>query len=471
MRFNWRLELLILATIGMEATWIFGWQHLVLRLLDPAGRFLAPATIIGLMLCGLYATRFAGPGNAGLGGHPGLVLLIALTTLAAIKWTLYPQIGWLNPRWLSQLVSGLSGLQGAEMPALATVLFAWWRGIRLAQGSVGVLVTGFRFRLGVVLLIWLACLGAFLDFQPSLRLIFTFFGLALGAMALARIEEVSLSGVGQASPFNRAWLSTLLVAVAGTLVMSGVVVQIVSIEAVWQVIGRLDPVWRILDWVLYQILVGVAMLLSPLLDWLIALMRHFLVSWLAQIPIETATPTPTPLPDTPTALPFVLDPVWIERVRWITVGLAMLLLLILISRSIRRARARQPVELPEVRESVWSPEEFANDLAALLRRARNRLRRWPGRLPGGYRTADVRQIYGNLLRLAAAAGYPRPAPDTPYEYLATLTKNIPPHATDMQIITEAYTRVHYGEQPASEQELQVVKTAWERIRRGQWKDA
>jgi hypothetical protein len=75
----------------------------------------------------------------------------------------------------------------------------------------------------------------------------------------------------------------------------------------------------------------------------------------------------------------------------------------------------------------------------------------------------VRYIYRQMSRSAAEAGFARAQSDTPYEYLPHLFEAWPDRKVEIQLITEAYTRVHYGEMPETQQELEQIQSAWAKI--------
>jgi hypothetical protein len=66
--------------------------------------------------------------------------------------------------------------------------------------------------------------------------------------------------------------------------------------------------------------------------------------------------------------------------------------------------------------------------------------------------------------MAAEAGFARAESETPYEYLPILFEAWPDHKFEIRVITDAYTRVHYGEIPETAEELDQLRSAWSKIR-------
>jgi hypothetical protein len=150
---------------------------------------------------------------------------------------------------------------------------------------------------------------------------------------------------------------------------------------------------------------------------------------------------------------------------WLFVGL--LLTLILSAASIRRRRSVFQEGASSTSESIsdsggvgaWLRQIVGSSVDALSERL-SILRRG-GRLFGALR---VRVIYANLMRLCEEFDCPRRRVQTPLEFLPTLRWLFPNHFDEIELITEAYNRVRYGELPEVSGDLQRVEEAWRRVR-------
>lgn len=65
--------------------------------------------------------------------------------------------------------------------------------------------------------------------------------------------------------------------------------------------------------------------------------------------------------------------------------------------------------------------------------------------------------------MAADHGYPRANSETPYEYRTTLVKAWPNNMVDINTITEAFVRVRYGEIPETQDEVNKIRSAWQKL--------
>lgn len=118
---------------------------------------------------------------------------------------------------------------------------------------------------------------------------------------------------------------------------------------------------------------------------------------------------------------------------------------------------------------------FLDDLRAILAALRAALARLGRRLAGLLRwrrhaapavgVRAVRDLYARLLRWAAKRGWPRPAGQTPYEYLDFLRGAAPQVEPELAAITEAYVAVRYGAAIPQADEIAALRTGWQRIRR------
>jgi hypothetical protein len=80
---------------------------------------------------------------------------------------------------------------------------------------------------------------------------------------------------------------------------------------------------------------------------------------------------------------------------------------------------------------------------------------------------SVQNLYANLCRLAAREGHPRRPATPPDTYLPTLVavfgKDDADRAAALGRLTDAYMRVHYGDQPITAQELRELQADYRQI--------
>jgi len=468
MQFNWRRELLVLTTLAMEACWVYAWLRFLLTFSDLSQPHLSLVTVFGISLVATYSARaLTGPAQSLRRNQVILGALIAVSVLLAIRADFYPGTPLRNLSWLPGFVKAVGEGGYREILTLVALVGLWWRGLHHARGTFTLEATGFRFRLGVIAFVWLFLAAIIMPLAYFTQVLFVFFAVALLALALARVEEVSLETAGQPAPFNRFWLGVVVAATLTSLAVAGTAASIFSVPLIRRVLSWFDPLFHVLDLVLFVVMVAIARILEPLIIFLVETLRELFRMWQAESLIP-ALPTPATgemLKGTSPLEPFLLS--YLEPLRWVLLGVLGAVVLVLLVRGLREQRRRLSDAVPELRESVWSADAFRQDLMAWLDRARQRLgelMNLRSRLRRAYTTATIRQIYASLLNWAAEQGYPRPLPDTPYEYLLVLYEALPGSQVEVREITEAYVRAHYAEAPTSDEDLARVRAAWERIK-------
>jgi hypothetical protein len=68
-----------------------------------------------------------------------------------------------------------------------------------------------------------------------------------------------------------------------------------------------------------------------------------------------------------------------------------------------------------------------------------------------------------MVATAGRRGYPRAESETPLEFLGTLVGAWPDLELEMRAVTDAYVRVHYGELPETQAELEAIRAAWKHV--------
>jgi hypothetical protein len=456
------LQFLLIVFVSLvELSWLSPWLVFLVELISGQNVVLAPAVVFVLFF---FAQGVAGLLNrwriAERYQRIGVGSLMLLTAFLMIRAQLYVGLPFWNLSWLVKSLENLVQLDpflSRELSLFLANLVIWWRGLRMSRGLFHTDNVGFRFRLGILLLIGLLVIRAFGDRLPMMGWVLSLFLCGLVSLALARVRE-GVPRRQDARHFNLRWLFLLIVGAGGTLLLGLLVSTIFSTDTlIWRWLG---PVFKAVGTVLFFIIFVV----SYVLVWVICRI-------LEALPMPQAQPLPT-VAVSPLVLPEGLlsqsteTPVWLEGVQQgvtalVVVGLFVLVLLVV--RRWRRSAARNP---DLWRESVWSSKEVG---LGLLQGVQSGLRRlaglWSDReARRAYSEATVRKIYASLLALADKGGVTRPLADTPVEYLPTLQGVFPGWEAELRDLTMAYVDAHYGLVPDTEAELQTLRAAWHRIK-------
>jgi len=477
MRLPWRDELLYLLLALMEVAWFWPLLAALAGMSGLQGAVPSVPGFLSLLLLALYLARLVLSWRLDLTRSRVLVgYLAAVSFLIVLKLQLYGHYGWLDLAWLSEALGDLLTLSFTPTAlVIAVVAYVWWRGLRLGQGRPTMDAVYYRFQAGLVGLIAALLLSSQartqLDVSPF---IFGYFFCGLLAVAVVRLETMA-TGEKRTS-LGGYWLSVFLVVTITVLGLGGLAAALFSYNTFLAIIAGflsiLKPVYDLLVWLLMAI------------GYVLFLIIYSLISRLLPgNPTATPTPTPAPTPDLLEQLQqlqpklAILSPALVTFLKAVVVIAILALVLFLLMRTLGRRRVLGAGGVEEMRESIWSSEEFLRGLRRLFQRLLDRLfGRRPVARPSylsllekgeAYRASlSIRQIYARLLAWAAQHGLPRRPEETPYEYLTDLRRALPEATPDLRTITEAYVQVRYGDLPASAAELSAVRKSWERVHKG-----
>jgi hypothetical protein len=470
-----RREAIWLALAAAEVCWVTPVFLALNRARNPHSPVLLWLGILILMLGYFYFYRALLAANLTLRCQQGLLVVGLLLSAAFIlRFHVYAGLGLQGVDWFLTPLRSLADAAVVMPRGWVTVMilvYLWARAIHLANRSVTADRVGFSFRSGVVILIAVALFARVFTGVDVSGYIVAYFFFALLAVALARIEEVSLLPNSSPVPFSGFWIGSSIGAVTVLVLLSMLVALFFYGGGLRQVLKWLSPVVLVVQ----IIIVSLGALSLMLLDWILAQFSVDL-SVLGQGLREAFQRLGQLLAFAPSVPPSSGE----EQVRPLILGIlqagitiaipaAIIALVLLFTWRRMRAGRREKAE-DEARESLLSARAVARNLQAMIQDGLDRL----GELAGLVRrfgpssrflaAVSIRRIYTNLVRLATDAGYPRARAQTPYEYLQVLHEALPGSKEDVALITEAYVNAHYGQVPDSREELQRIRDCWERIR-------
>ena len=476
MRFNWRSQFATIFGAAMEASWLSPVLLFFSATLGGSGVAMAGWRLFLL----LYLTRSAALYLAGAELDLGrsrtlLVYLAAASLLLALKVQNYAAYSWLSGGWLQRLAGDISdaapALAGIVL-TVATVIYAWQRGLQLARSGQHPSAFFQQFQIGLFAVV--ACtfiasrVGYGVSFVPWL---FWFFFWGLLAVAVTRLQDIARNRRSEVESY---WLPILIAVIALVLLGGGLTALAYAHEMIAAMRLLLDPLLKILD-LLYQALIMIvtivllpfAYLLQAIMAWIMSQQRK---------PEETVIQPETPFDElvkqmqgggvhVPPQLTLVL--------KWLLIIAIAAVILKLLQGMLRRLRVVEDQGVEEIHESVWSPAELWAALRALWLRLLNALgigRQKPVTHALAPATAQeraalsVRQVYQRLLAMAAGLDHPRPPNRTPYEFLGDLNSLLPASQADLQAMTDAYVRARYGVDVTGTDDVDLVQQAWQRVK-------
>ena len=400
-----------------------------------------------------------------------LIMVAALIAILLISWRtlLYKSEHFFDISWLGELFGQIGQSESPGWSRLLTIflvlILAWWRGLSLVGRPVEIGQIGFRLRVGILLLVILVAgfAGSLLPWSVTPFILLYFFA-ALMAVVLTRVEQLEMGNSSISFPLGPQWLAFVTFAAALVAFLTGIVSGFISGQSISDVLGFFAPFWLALRYLGTSLAITVVYLLSPLLTamkWLINLVFRLIQPIAEQVGlIDLQLVNPPALEGLEAEEITTLNPPLIEFPQQLLPILIMIFLILLVALVLGRLFRfmRQPATLET---------DSVNPLSHLERpglpgRGRNLLnqlglfKRWRA-------AATVRHIYRQMSRMAAEAGFVRALSETPFEYQPLLFEAWPDFKNEIHLITEAYTRVHYGEMPESQEELEQIRSAWTKI--------
>jgi hypothetical protein len=352
-----------------------------------------------------------------------------------------------------------------ELFAIAAVLLAGWRGHsllqrRLSQDSViSALQTGL---IAIALYLFAA---AFLDSAlPEYWLLLLYLSAGLFGVGAGRIAAIGLMRGARKTAFNRQWLGSLASSVAATVALASGLVGL-FLAQFSALVAELSAIVQAIALALVLIVV------SPILFAFQLLLPD---AQPVSVANEAVIPTPA-APDFELAPGPANDSGYIGSILandaglppevrlgfyWLgIIGLIVVVVWMMRSRAIRSwLRPEEEIENLDRPGSLWKQ---LRELFASARRSGK------GAEDGGFDDRDrqraaarIRQIYTDLMEVAASSGYPRLEAQTPLEYLPVLRKAFNTQHAELASITQAYLQVRYGELPESRADVEMIEQAW-----------
>jgi hypothetical protein len=467
---DWRRELLHAVVIVMEACWLYPWVAFFIAFMSGPEYTIPFTAVLAWLFLAAWSFRLLDILAIDLRiMQSTLVGLGLIAILIVIQTTLYDDYSLLSFRWLGAIFRDVLEIWLIVPPQVVLFLsglFVWWRGINIGSASLGTQEVGFRFRLGILTLMFYLTLTAFMETPSSLLFVLGFFGASLFAVALSRIMDVETGRGGLRASFDRRWLVILISSVVAVILIGVLASSLLSMENVNALVDALRP-----------ILEPLRQLLSYLVALFFALV-FFVGGYLAELlrillgePEAMGT-----LPAEPPNLDRLRDPLQ-DAQAWtlLKVGRDSVLVVIIVVAillvffAVRRRKRRQAKGRAVMRESVWSMEDFGQDLTAWLRGSWQELQDAAAsglaRVRGErFALSSIREIYASLVRLAAQQGMPRDPAMTPFEFARVLRVHWAGHGEDINWLTQAYVRSHYGQRPDASEELAHARRIWEALR-------
>jgi hypothetical protein len=282
---------------------------------------------------------------------------------------------------------------------------------------------------------------------------------SLASMSAARIVGLSGSRGGRIPRFGPGWMAAILasaLSVVGLAVLAGWMASSRIIQIVtYAVIAMITILTAVLLLILSPLLSLLAQFLPKIADMLQQLLARLLSLPVSQQLARLANALSKGFTQ---IVPYLIAARGL-LLTGLLIGLAIFILLALYFH-----RRRRPLAGEEQIDAAGQNEnqvEMNRLLQHLLQAVRGIGLRSPVHLLAA---ARIRQIYRQLMRLTKKMGVERPPSRTPLEFLQDMARLFPGEENSLNLITQSYLKVRYGEYLESRNEVASVEIAWKRIR-------
>ena len=475
-RISWVQTIILpIALALLIVAWLSPWVHWLTRSTELSAVKPVPSAwlLLGLLLGGTYATRFAMAGERSPRVRQLMVIVPGLLAIFLVAWLTY------GNRFLLGYVHDLLDWQNsvsAELIALIASVLLWWRGILAGRKrTISDETLERTFLHSIVALGLLLFINNFNEFVPApemLLSVLTLFATGLSALTVISIEHTRLRQQAAPDPWsmtNRHWLATI-VTVVGLILVGGLsVTGVLSPETLNRFVAAIGPLLSALGSFLEALLVAIFAVLSwlatpfiPLLQWLARALYSVLFTALSVLNSIGLAVNNLRRPEEVDN--FFNSPEFVSISRGATVAVILVLFVVVSIWVLRRWGLLAGKRSDEIRESIAS-----RDL--LLKQVRELLARWRKGVPASpppYFVLDgppedprlmARRAYQSMLDWATGLGRPRFPYQTPTTYAAALGAELPSVREAIDALTAIYVQARYATDPPSLDEARRAQQA------------
>ena len=470
----WR-ELAGLAALIMELSWSVLWYRLFLqRGLDLS--YTQAFVIIGAMLTAVYSLmRLTALFQTNFIIRRILLgFLLLANILVGLEALLYVNeavsLGILIRRPVIAF-RDMAKLLPAEFVLMLIVLFISWRGVALSSQHIAPDNMLGRFRTGVVMTFVYGLLLPVAGENPAPALYIFLFTSLIG-LASSRMAVLSQIRGGQRVRLDRQWMLGLSLLVAGMVFVSMFVVGLIS-DRTFDIVGGFFVI----------VLVIVVRLLSPLMYWLVrglfwigdVLHLDEFFQELLELASNMRVVLQSMLAAIRDMFHFVnsegIQSIWqyLVQTKAMFLLIVIVLVVILVMIAVRRFYDLEHTSEAQDNQSISIQQDWFKQFRSAMRRRfvqlSNRLEELLGLedMRRHLAAMRIRRIYAALMKLSSRLGKSRPASRTPLEFLAVLVGLFPDNVGELDIITQAYIKVRYGDLPELQDDLFEVESAWQAV--------
>jgi hypothetical protein len=460
-------ELGLFSLVIMELMWVLPW----FRSLTPALQTRSPrSSLIALLIFFLiitFSNRILRMAALRTFVHRLIlisILLLGMYTLTSIL--IYPELGLSLGEIVRRTMTSLQNILELIPEVLIVMLmciYLWWRGLVISSiGTLEIRGTERKFRIGILTLAAFGIIFRGKQIDYLISAIPIYFASGLLAVTFSRTSSLGRGITAYRLPYTGRWFIGMVIVTSITISTGIVTSWALQSELAYSIYELFSSYFNKLLTFLEILLLPIVEVVVYLAERLVELLRRYIDPDSIKGLFDQIQEQPTPeLPPEQAEPLFTLPPEAIAAI-------VLLLIAGLIILLVRRANQPQRFAVPMI--------EDGGDTVRERERFRSRIRKFLDQVREGIETIQyfgigrrliaatiIRRIYTHLLDVAAELGQPRHQAETPYEFQIKLFQLFPNQIEHIELITDAYVQVRYGELPEEEGIISMVEGAWSSI--------
>ena len=332
------------------------------------------------------------------------------------------------------------------------IIFAW-RGTRYAQLFGGSWDMSNSFQLGLIMLLIYGYIYEPSQPQHFAILVCVYLFIGLLGLTVARISQLSELRGARLPRFGSRWVTGILIATLGILTFSLLMGWFASGQPAEFLITLIKLIFLALNMVILVILYPLLLLMFWVMSFLQQLLSPGMARVFEKLPLDILEQMRNKITEG-VGITQNYRPIFLAAI------LAMMILLIIIG--IRKRIWRKKAVIEDTVEVIQDKSAIKIPSSGLLDSLLKRRFMSPRRL---WAAARIRRVYQQLIDLCARLGVVRLPATTPLEFLPITIGIFPTHSRELEIITNAYIKVRYGEFPETNDEVNQVLSAWDNVKK------
>jgi hypothetical protein len=382
-------------------------------------------------------------------------ILIALGLF--LNWVVFPynQMGFFQDLIEPFINATSQTLLQSRLLQMVFALLLFRRGTTLANSMPHTWRAVRSFQLGMLMFVFFGLTTSWENIVQNLLPFILYLFTALIAMSTSRLSEL-VSNLGSRQPaFKKSWLLGIFSIAIATILLGTTVGWLFGITLAdfsQQVINVIYGIGIVILMIIFSPLIALIALLLPWLSKLVSGLISDKFGLEQLIAFQQITQQ-----DAQKVLQVNNSVNKVVTIILVFLFLVVLVITVIVVRNRRRRSVSNGEDVLLNALALRKSLKTGGGASDFFRSRLDQARRWLA-------AARVRRIYQQLMEICEKLDSPRLPAFTPLEFLPQVVKLFPEQQTELELITQTYNRVRYGEVPETYEEMHDLVNAWNVIK-------